>query len=167
MDAAAFKATVKQELLCRSCIPLPSSPRQANTAPKLVKTCNHIPDAPCLLVHFTANVKSSTKTFPISSWTLNIEWHRFVARIELNTWTFSYFPHNSFCNTRGIQINMKFLCLHGMGTSAKIFEAQLSQVIGRLVGQHEFVYIDGEIECGPIAGNVQSSIFIRHTQRKA
>ena len=47
---------------------------------------------------------------------------------------------------------MKFLCLHGMGTSAQIFEAQISQVVGQLVGRHEFVYIDGEIESGPIAG---------------
>jgi hypothetical protein len=44
-----------------------------------------------------------------------------------------------------------------MGTSAKIFEAQISQVMGQLVGQHEFVFIDGEIESGPIAGNAQSS----------
>lgn len=56
---------------------------------------------------------------------------------------------------------MKFLCLHGMGTSARILEAQLSQVIGQLVGQHEFIYVDGEVDAGPIGGTACCSSLTR------
>ena len=47
---------------------------------------------------------------------------------------------------------MRFLCLHGMGTNAQIFEAQLAQIRSQLVGQHEFVFVDGEVECEPAPG---------------
>jgi hypothetical protein len=48
---------------------------------------------------------------------------------------------------------MRFLCLHGMGTNGQIFEAQLSSIRNQLVGQHEFVFPDGEFECEPAPGN--------------
>jgi len=47
---------------------------------------------------------------------------------------------------------MRFLCLHGMGTNAQIFEAQLAQIRSQLVGQHEFIFPDGEVECEPAPG---------------
>ncbi|PGH19326.1 hypothetical protein AJ80_04079 [Polytolypa hystricis UAMH7299] len=42
---------------------------------------------------------------------------------------------------------MKFLCLHGMGTSAQIFKAQMAPITAKFEGLHEFVYVDGVIEC--------------------
>ncbi|KAI1100338.1 serine hydrolase FSH [Jackrogersella minutella] len=42
---------------------------------------------------------------------------------------------------------MRFLCLHGMGTNSAVFEAQLAPIIANLDPSHEFVYIDGLIEC--------------------
>ncbi len=47
---------------------------------------------------------------------------------------------------------MRFLCLHGMGTNHQIFEAQLAQVSNQLVGQHEFVFVNGEVDCEPAPG---------------
>lgn len=47
---------------------------------------------------------------------------------------------------------MRFLCLHGMGTSGRIFQAQMSQIAAALSGQHEFMYIDGCFETDPLAG---------------
>ena len=49
---------------------------------------------------------------------------------------------------------MRFLCLHGMGTSGRIFQAQLSPVTAMLGGEHEFVYIDGEVESEALVGKV-------------
>ncbi|KAL6720038.1 hypothetical protein ACLMJK_001959 [Lecanora helva] len=47
---------------------------------------------------------------------------------------------------------MKFLCLHGMGTNSSIFESQLSSTIPYLEAQgHEFVFVDGLVECAPVA----------------
>jgi hypothetical protein len=48
---------------------------------------------------------------------------------------------------------MRFLCLHGMGTSGRIFEAQMAQIQASLPGNHEFVFIDGEVESDPLAGS--------------
>lgn len=47
---------------------------------------------------------------------------------------------------------MRFLCLHGMGTSGRIFEAQMSQIAAAFSGQHEFCYIDGSVETEALAG---------------
>ncbi len=41
---------------------------------------------------------------------------------------------------------MKFLCLHGYGTSSEIFEQQFSNIAKALGDSHEYVYLDGEIE---------------------
>ena len=43
---------------------------------------------------------------------------------------------------------MRFLCLHGMGTNSKILESQLAPICAQLEAEgHEFVYVDGQIEC--------------------
>jgi hypothetical protein len=43
---------------------------------------------------------------------------------------------------------MKFLALHGMGTNADILRGQLGAIVAELEDQgHEFVFVDGEIEC--------------------
>ena len=48
---------------------------------------------------------------------------------------------------------MKFLCLHGMGTNSSIFESQLGSTLPYLEAQgHEFVFVDGLIECPPADG---------------
>lgn len=47
---------------------------------------------------------------------------------------------------------MRFLCLHGMGTNSSIFEAQLAPIVANLDPSHEFVYVNGEIECEPAEG---------------
>jgi len=52
---------------------------------------------------------------------------------------------------------MRFLCIHGMGTSAGIFESQIAQVRANLPGQHEFVFVDGIVESRPIEGKGSSS----------
>ena len=46
---------------------------------------------------------------------------------------------------------MRFLCLHGMGSSAEIFETQLSAVQKVLGSKFEFVFLQGDIkaEAGP------------------
>lgn len=41
---------------------------------------------------------------------------------------------------------MKFLCLHGYGTSSEIFEQQFSSIAKALGDSHEYVYLDGEVE---------------------
>lgn len=55
---------------------------------------------------------------------------------------------------------MKFLCLHGMGTNAQIFEAQLAQIRNQLVGQHEFVFLQGEVETDPAPGSISLPLSI-------
>jgi len=47
---------------------------------------------------------------------------------------------------------MRFLCLHGMGTSSQIFEAQLSRIKDQLEGHHDFVFLQGEVETDPAPG---------------
>ena len=50
---------------------------------------------------------------------------------------------------------MKFLCLHGMGTNSSIFESQLSSTLPYLEAQgHEFIFVDGLIECAPAEGEL-------------
>ena len=49
---------------------------------------------------------------------------------------------------------MKFLCVHGMGTSAAIFESQIAQIRASIPGQHEFVFINGDIETAPVGGKL-------------
>ncbi|GAT28019.1 hypothetical protein RIB2604_02500940 [Aspergillus luchuensis] len=46
---------------------------------------------------------------------------------------------------------MRFLCLHGIGSNAEVFNAQLSAIQAALGSQHEFVFVDGDIpsEAGP------------------
>lgn len=54
---------------------------------------------------------------------------------------------------------MKILCLHGIGTSAKIFEAQTSRVIAKLKSEgHEFVFVDGLYEFEAADGTVTLSL---------
>ncbi|KAH7417570.1 serine hydrolase FSH [Cadophora sp. MPI-SDFR-AT-0126] len=52
---------------------------------------------------------------------------------------------------------MKFLCLHGMGTSSMIFEAELKKYTEVLGVGHEFVFINGFHESGPAAGLPESA----------
>ncbi|KAL7621660.1 hypothetical protein AAE478_008987 [Parahypoxylon ruwenzoriense] len=47
---------------------------------------------------------------------------------------------------------MKFLCLHGMGTNSDIHEAQLAPILAQLDPAHEFVFVDGLIQCEPADG---------------
>jgi hypothetical protein len=47
---------------------------------------------------------------------------------------------------RNTSTNMKFLCLHGYGTSSEIFEQQFSSIAQALGEHHEYVYLDGEVE---------------------
>ncbi|PTB69585.1 hypothetical protein BBK36DRAFT_1156153 [Trichoderma citrinoviride] len=46
---------------------------------------------------------------------------------------------------------MRFLCLHGRGTSAQIFELQTARLREQL-SDHEFVFIDGPVETEPSEG---------------
>ncbi|KAL7805587.1 serine hydrolase domain-containing protein [Trichoderma aethiopicum] len=46
---------------------------------------------------------------------------------------------------------MRFLCLHGRGTSAQIFELQTARLREQL-SDHEFVFIDGVVETEPSEG---------------
>ena len=51
---------------------------------------------------------------------------------------------------------MRFLCLHGMGTNSTIFEGQLGPIVSDLEAQgHEFVFVDGQIECDAADGTSQ------------
>ncbi|KAI2602806.1 hypothetical protein GGR54DRAFT_623066 [Hypoxylon sp. NC1633] len=47
---------------------------------------------------------------------------------------------------------MRFLCLHGIGTSASIFETQLSTLCYRLGEHHEYEFIEGSLACPPAKG---------------
>ncbi|KAL9594714.1 MAG: hypothetical protein Q9219_006878 [cf. Caloplaca sp. 3 TL-2023] len=47
---------------------------------------------------------------------------------------------------------MRFLALHGMGTSSEILEAQIGPLFAKLPGPHEVVYLAGERECAPAPG---------------
>jgi hypothetical protein len=47
---------------------------------------------------------------------------------------------------------MKFLCLHGMGTSSMIFEAELKKFTEALGYSNEYFFVDGFHPCGPAAG---------------
>ncbi|KAH9905926.1 hypothetical protein F4778DRAFT_684058 [Xylariomycetidae sp. FL2044] len=47
---------------------------------------------------------------------------------------------------------MRFLCLHGRGTNAKIFEKQTSRIREALGREHEFVFINGAVPSSPAAG---------------
>lgn len=46
---------------------------------------------------------------------------------------------------------MRFLCLHGIGSSAQVFETQLSALTAGLGSRYEFVFLQGDIpsEAGP------------------
>ncbi|KAK6213784.1 hypothetical protein QIS74_09786 [Colletotrichum tabaci] len=44
---------------------------------------------------------------------------------------------------------MRFLCLHGMGTNSDVYEAQLAPIIAQLDPGHEFVFVDGLLDCEP------------------
>ncbi len=46
-----------------------------------------------------------------------------------------------------VPTKMRFLCLHGAGTNSEVFRAQLGPICAQLEG-HEFVFLDGHIECG-------------------
>ncbi|KAF9887259.1 hypothetical protein FE257_010387 [Aspergillus nanangensis] len=47
---------------------------------------------------------------------------------------------------------MRFLCLHGIGSNANVFQAQLASIQQALGSQHEFVFIQGEIPSQPGPG---------------
>ncbi|KAE9380744.1 hypothetical protein N431DRAFT_477623 [Stipitochalara longipes BDJ] len=47
---------------------------------------------------------------------------------------------------------MRFLCLHGMGTNADIFESQLAPIISQYSSTHTFDFIDAPHECPPAPG---------------
>jgi hypothetical protein len=44
---------------------------------------------------------------------------------------------------------MRVLCLHGQGSSATIFESQLSRLIAALPPHYTFNFVDAPVECGP------------------
>lgn len=48
-------------------------------------------------------------------------------------------------------IIMRFLCLHGMGTSSRILESQIAGICAQLEG-HDFVFADGEVKCDAADG---------------
>ncbi|KAK3375713.1 serine hydrolase FSH [Lasiosphaeria ovina] len=48
---------------------------------------------------------------------------------------------------------MRFLCLHGRGTNAKIFEQQTARVLESLRRDHEFVFINGPAPAEATAGS--------------
>ena len=54
---------------------------------------------------------------------------------------------------------MKFLCLHGMGTNSNILEAQIAGICARLEG-HDFVFVDGQVECDAADGMYAIAIHI-------
>lgn len=48
---------------------------------------------------------------------------------------------------------MRILALHGMGTNASIFEAQLSRICGTLEDHgHELIFVDGQVDCAGAQG---------------
>ncbi|KAI5859537.1 serine hydrolase FSH [Durotheca rogersii] len=47
---------------------------------------------------------------------------------------------------------MRWLCLHGRGTSAKIFEMQTARIREALGRDHEFVFVDGTVSTEPDTG---------------
>lgn len=52
---------------------------------------------------------------------------------------------------------MRILCLHGMGTSAAVLEAQLGPIVASLEADgHEFVFLDGLLECATDNGSSAS-----------
>lgn len=40
---------------------------------------------------------------------------------------------------------MRFLCLHGYGTSSEIFEKQFASIASGLGDHHDYIYLDGEV----------------------
>ena len=63
---------------------------------------------------------------------------------------------------------MKFLCLHGMGTNSSIFESQLSSTLPYLEAQgHEFIFVDGLIECAPAQGKLRRNFILRVVLRES
>lgn len=57
---------------------------------------------------------------------------------------------------------MKFLCIHGMGTSGLIFETELKKYIEALGCDNEYVFINGANECGPAASKHSSTLLLRN-----
>lgn len=55
---------------------------------------------------------------------------------------------------------MKFLCIHGMGTSALIFETELKKYTEALGCDNEYVFINGAHECGPAASTYHLFYFL-------
>lgn len=50
----------------------------------------------------------------------------------------------------GNDYTMRILCLHGMGSNARVFESQLNGIISDLKQfGHEFVFVDGIMPCEP------------------
>ncbi|CAJ2512532.1 Uu.00g055470.m01.CDS01 [Anthostomella pinea] len=47
---------------------------------------------------------------------------------------------------------MRFLCLHGRGTSAKIFEMQTARIRQALGRDHDFVFVNGTVPADPDVG---------------
>ncbi|KAI0875890.1 serine hydrolase FSH [Hypoxylon argillaceum] len=47
---------------------------------------------------------------------------------------------------------MRFLCLHGRGTTAKIFEMQTARICQALGRDHQFVFANGNVPAQPDAG---------------
>ena len=47
---------------------------------------------------------------------------------------------------------MRFLCLHGMGTNAQVFQIQLVSMQAHLQEQHEYYFLEGEADCPAAKG---------------
>lgn len=82
--------------------------------------------------------------------------------LHINSW-----PHTCCLQTHGSkQVNishdyqdiMRFLCLHGGGSSAQIFDAQLSTFQNALGPQYEFVFMKGEIASEAGSGELYISL---------
>ncbi|KAJ6788508.1 hypothetical protein PWT90_01622 [Aphanocladium album] len=61
---------------------------------------------------------------------------------------------------------MRILCLHGVGSSGEILEAQMSNLRRELDPSFELVFVDGPFECrrGPGVPDYQDGPFFSHTQ---
>lgn len=54
------------------------------------------------------------------------------------------------------EVIMRVLCLHGMGTSAEIFQAQMSRITPLLEAMgHEFIFVDGLEACDSTEGKLK------------
>ena len=54
---------------------------------------------------------------------------------------------------------MKLLCLHGYGTNGECFKSQMLPTLNALGGEHELVFLDGELKVGKSGRLAGASLF--------